>query len=244
MSRRTRPDLDDKLFRIASAPRAVHRLPGVLHVERLAEIPGAALFRPEPERFRVLELGSGWGEFLCQWLERFPDHDYVAFEIKADRIRKTLKRVQNLPRPAHLRIVPINFAWFLEELLPPKSFDWIVINFPDPWPKRRHWKHRLVQPGFPARIARLLRPGGTLHLATDYGPYARRMLGLFRRAPEFAPIFAWPHYVRARPAELPATRFEELTGATGRRAYFQQWRLQEPNLASISSGQAPGNEAE
>ncbi|MEQ9363003.1 MAG: tRNA (guanine-N7)-methyltransferase [Leptospirales bacterium] len=228
-----------RLFQIATRPRPIHSQPEVvLPVHRDRPIPEEVLFRsvsngandtetPADGRRRILELGSGWGEFLAAWLAEHPDDDYTAFEIKSDRIRRTLKYLHKLPAPhPHLRVVPVNFTWFLEGILPPRSFDWIIINFPDPWPKRRHWKHRLVRPGFPERMAPLLRPGGQIHLATDYGPYARKMIQLFRRSAHFEAVFPAPEYLRRRPADVPLTRFEQITGAgEGRVPYFSRWRL-------------------
>ena len=234
-----------RLFEIATRSRSLHAEPEVvIPASRNAAISPAQLFRldtstsprplgadgPEPEsgtgdRRRILELGSGWGEFLVAWLAVHPDDDYVAFEIKNDRIRKTLKRVRKL-EGVHLRMVPVNFGWFLEDILPPASFDWIIVNFPDPWPKRRHWKHRLVRPGFPERRASLLRRAGQIHLATDYGPYARKMIRLFRESQLFEPVFPAPGYLRTRPPDVPVTRFEQITGdLEGRIPYFSRWRL-------------------
>ncbi len=175
-------------------------------------------------RQRILELGAGWGEFLEWWLEHNVEDDYIAFELKPERIRRALRRVSGLPGPPRwLRIVPVNFNWFLEELLPAASFDWIIVNFPDPWPKRRHWKHRLVRPGFCEKMAALLRPDGVIHLATDYGPYARRMLRLFRDSPAFVSEFLDPDYRRQRPADVASTRFESLTTRL-RPAYYLRFR--------------------
>ncbi|MCR9143817.1 MAG: tRNA (guanine-N7)-methyltransferase [bacterium] len=222
-----------RLFEIATRRRPIHSNPEViLPVQPDRPIAPEALFRaddpPAPGdgvRRRILELGSGWGEFLVDWLQQHPADDYVAFEIKSDRIRRTIKRVRKLEAP-HLRVVPVNFAWFLEEILPPAAFDWIIVNFPDPWPKRRHWKHRLVQPDFPERMAPLLRPGGQIHLATDYGPYARKMIQIFRRAADFEAVFPDSDFLRRRPADVPVTRFEQITGESeGRTPYFTRWRL-------------------
>ncbi len=244
--------LPARLFHIATRHRPIHDQPEVI-VPAAADlpIPASSLFRPDagessllanardgqageglaaahPQRRRILELGSGWGEFLVAWLKQHPGDDYVAFEIKSDRIRRTLKHVRKR-EGAHLRLIPVNFAWFLETILPPASFDWIIVNFPDPWPKRRHWKHRLVQPDFPERMTGLLRPGGQIHLATDYGPYARRMIRYFRRAPNFEAIFEGPGYLRQRPEDVPPTRFEQITGeGEGRTPYFTRWRLRDP----------------
>lgn len=229
-----------RLFEIATRERPIHSQPEILLPEFHDQaIDAEKLFRttspqklppgnPDPPptaRRRILELGSGWGEFLVAWLAANPDDDYTAFEIKSDRIRKTLKRVRKLEN-VHLRMIPVNFSWFLEDILPSASFDWIIINFPDPWPKRRHWKHRLVQPGFPERMSELLRPGGQIHLATDYGPYARKMIRIFRQSDRFESVFPSPEYVRKRPLDVPLTRFEQITGdLEGRVPYFTRWRL-------------------
>ncbi|MBX7057989.1 MAG: hypothetical protein K1X75_07970 [Leptospirales bacterium] len=224
MSTIPQTELQARLFAIASRARPVHDLPGVLRPEALHAIEPAQLFRNDRPRQRVLELGAGWGEFLCDWLRRRPEDDYLAIEIKGDRIRRTLRDLARLPGPARwLRILPINLNWFLEELLPPESFDWMIVNFPDPWPKRRHWKHRLVRGDFADKASRLLRSGGRVHLATDYAPYARRMLALFRRCAAFEPEFDPPGFRRLRPEDLGPTRFESMTGLK-RPAYYLRFR--------------------
>jgi tRNA (guanine-N7-)-methyltransferase len=216
-----------RLFSITTRHRPIHDQPEVLLPrEPRSPLLPEQLFRA-PEHRHVLELGSGWGEFAAGWLATHPDDDYVAFEIKGDRIRRTLKYVRKLDG-GHIRIIPVNFTWFLEEILPPHSFDWIIVNYPDPWPKRRHWKHRLVQPGFPQRMSELLRPRGIVHLASDYGPYARRMIRYFRGSPLFESVFPPPDYVRRRPDDMPLTRFGQITGdREGRTPYFTRWRLRE-----------------
>lgn len=213
----------EKLFRIVQRPARYKTHSAVLVPRELTPFAPDEIFRSEAS-FHVLELGSGWGEFALTWLADHPDHEYLALEVKGDRVHRTLKGMDRAGLD-RLRILPVNFNWFLEELLPEHAFDLIVVNFPDPWPKRRHWKHRLVQTGFPERMARFLRPGGRIHLATDYSPYARRMLHIMRNSPLFEPVFPAPHYVRDRPEGYPPTRFEEMQREQGYRPWFQQWRL-------------------
>ncbi len=174
--------------------------------------------------FRILELGSGWGEFCAEWMKLHPDHQYLALEIKADRIKNLVKKLEQ-QGTENVRILPVNFNWFLTELFSPASFDLIIVNFPDPWPKKRHWKHRLVQPGFPEKTARLLKPEGRIYLATDYGPYARKMISVFRNSPIFKNEYDWPHYVRSRPEGFPSTKFETIHTSMGKRPYYMSWRL-------------------
>ena len=188
----------------------------------------SALFSENSGERRILELGAGWGEFCIEWMKSHPDHSYVAFEIKWDRIKQIIKQAE-IFKLVQLRIVPINLNWFLEEILPQRAFDRIIINFPDPWPKKRHWKHRLVNPNFPDRIEKILRENGTVFLATDYGPYARKILSIFRNHPNFEPVYPWPHYKRVAPEEHPQTRFEAIHLNDGRLPYYQEWRLVSEN---------------
>ena len=219
------PEIQTRLFQIATRPRPIHRETGVLVPEALSPIPGSRLFTTEDRR-RVLELGAGWGEFCASWCQQHPEDEYVAFEIKGDRIRRLLGHLRRAEIPG-VTIIPINFNWFLEAILPTRAFDLIIINFPDPWPKKKHWKHRLIDADFPERMLSLLRPGGRIYAATDHGPYARRILQSFRRHPGYRPVYDWPHYVRLRPDGFPGTRFESMHLAQGLRPYYQFWEARD-----------------
>ncbi len=172
-----------------------------------------------------MELGCGWGEFLFEWLQLYDEDDYIAFEIKESRIASCLTKTRQIKKKIYLRIIPINFNWFLEEVLPPASFDIIVVNFPDPWPKRRHRKHRLVRPGFSDKAAQLLRPKGLLYLATDYNPYARQMLTLMRQDNRFQSLYPYPNFTNRHPVEIPITRFEEMHLQAGKPLCYQLWQF-------------------
>ena len=216
--------LREKLFSIATRKRKIQNHSAVLLPTSLAPIPTQLLFRTDKPRRRVLELGCGWGEFLYGWLQRHPQDDYIAFEVKADRIRKSLSYLQRLNASVHLRILPINFNWFLEELLPSQSFDLVIINFPDPWPKKRHWKHRLIQANFTKRLSKLIRTEAKIYIATDYSPYARRILHVFRQSKTFRSIHPWPHYLRKHDETMPYTRFEMLHLTNKKSPYYFCWQ--------------------
>ena len=216
-------ELKERLFAEVRRPRPWHNRKGIVLPDRIAPIDGGLLFS-KARRLRILELGSGWGEFARSFLQEHPDTDYIAFEIKPDRILQTLSYVERIPK-AYFRIVPVNFNWFLEEILPCSAFDRIIINFPDPWPKRRHWKHRLIQPDFPSRISGLLAPEGELMIATDYGPYARKILRAFRASPLFVSLFQNPDYLRTRPPGLYPTKFERIQKSRGKRPYYMAYRM-------------------
>lgn len=214
--------LKEKLLGIVLRKKRYHSHKSILLPQSLHPMEKTAIFAREG--FNVLELGAGSGEFALEWLERNPTVNYLALEIKGERISKILRGIdkKNLEQ---LKILPINFKWILLEILPEHFFDMVVINFPDPWPKRRHWKHRLVDVDFPEKLKYLMRPGAVVHLATDYGPYARRILSIFRKNPSFEAVFPGPGYLRERPQNFPTTKFEILHLKDKKRSYYQQWRL-------------------
>ncbi|MBL8019676.1 MAG: methyltransferase [Leptospirales bacterium] len=208
------PELRARLLSIARRKIVDH--PFIVQPDAEGLIPAARLFSGTGQR--ILELGAGSGELCLDWMKKHPEDSYVAFEIKWDRIRRILRLLER-NNVQNVRIVPVNFSWFLESMLPGKSFDAIIAYFPDPWPKRRHWKHRLVQPDFPEQVIALLRRGGQVHLATDYAPYARKMLRVFRRS-DFDSQMPAPGFIRSNPFQV-RTRFEELTSE--RKPHFMAW---------------------
>ena len=102
----------------------------------------------------------------------------------------------------------------LTEMLPPASLDEVRVYFPDPWPKTRHHKRRLVQQGFLDLVATRLRPGGTLHIATDWAPYAEQVAALVTAHSGYTVFHAG-----TRPAPRPVTRFGQRGLDAGRSSY-------------------------
>ncbi|MCB1173592.1 MAG: tRNA (guanine-N7)-methyltransferase [Leptospiraceae bacterium] len=221
MSRRN-PEIEQRLWQQVTRRRPWHTEPEILVPTECTPFKESILFA-EPTNFRVLELGSGWGEYAGAYLKDHPDHNYIAFEIKVDRILNTLRLVRRSGAHA-LRMIPVNLNWYFEQILPPAAFDLVIVNFPDPWPKRRHWKHRLIQSPFPDALGSLLRPGACLQVATDYGPYARRMLSIFRQHPRFKSLVQDPDYRRERFASAYSTKFERIQRAAGKRPYYMSWQ--------------------
>jgi tRNA (guanine-N7-)-methyltransferase len=214
-------ELQRKLFSIVRKPAKYKEHPAIILPEALQPIEIERLFFSK-NTFHVLELGCGWGEFALEWINRFPEHEYIAMEVKADRIKKILKKIDK-KNIKNLKIIPINFQWFFEEIMPENSFNFVIINFPDPWPKRRHWKHRLIQKPFLEVLYRILRNHGMVYIATDYGPYARKILSLFRKSPLYLPVVPWPNYLRKRPAIFPESKFEVITSKTNQ-PYYTLWK--------------------
>ena len=152
----------------------------------------------------VLEIGSGMGETTARIAAENPDVDYVAVEVHAPGVGSLLRRVAE-EGLANLRIVQHDAVEVLRDMVAEGSLAGIHVFFPDPWPKKRHHKRRLVQPSFAALAASRLAPGGRLHVATDWQEYAEQVLavlsgvrGLRNTAQGFAP----------RPPWRPETKFE------------------------------------
>jgi len=215
--------IENKLFQIVSGKKSYQNHPSIIIPEKLSVIDPEILL-VNPAAYSVLELGAGSGEFAHSWMLLNPGHNYIAFEVKKERIQAILKGIDR-SKLYSIKIIPVNFKWFLTEILPSNIFDMIIVNFPDPWPKKRHWKHRLVDTEFPIKTAGLLKAGGIIHLATDYGPYARKILSIFRKSNLFEQVFPHPDYTRQKPDEFPSTRFEKIHILDGKRSYYQQWRL-------------------
>lgn len=130
----------------------------------------------------VVEVGSGLGDAVVEAAATDPDRDYLAVEVYQPGLAHTIARAERagaaqgrkgLP---NLRLVQANAAELLETTLPAGSVDELWVFFPDPWHKARHHKRRLVTAEFAALAARVLRPGGTLRLATDWAEYAEQMI--------------------------------------------------------------------
>jgi tRNA (guanine-N7-)-methyltransferase len=148
-----------------------------------------------------VELGSGDGSFLAQWAAAHPEHNFIGVERLLGRLRKLDRKGLKLGL-GNLRVMRIEASYLVQYLLPPGSVAALHVYFPDPWPKRKHHKNRLVNEAFVRAAARVLAPGGRVWLRTDDADYHAQMLRVFDAAKEFEPI--------ETPAELAAvvTDFE------------------------------------
>ncbi len=155
---------------------------------------------------RVLEIGFGMGDVTAAMAAADPGRDYLAAEVHTPGIGNLLaligERGLTNVRVAH------GDALELVRRLAPDSLDAVHVFFPDPWPKARHHKRRLIRPGNVALLSRVLRPGGVLHCATDWPHYAGEMAEI---------LAADPGLVRdERPAARPETKFERRGRHAGR----------------------------
>ena len=129
-----------------------------------------------------VEIGFGMGHALLDWAMRRPDMNLVGIEIYQPGIGALLAGIERR-HLSNLRVLPGNAMLVLEEKFPPASIDEIRIWFPDPWPRKRHHKRRLIQPAFAASLASRLAPGGWLRLATDWAPYAEWIAAALNELP-------------------------------------------------------------
>ncbi len=153
----------------------------------------------------LLEIGSGMGETTAQLVAAAPDVNYVAVEVYKPGLAQLLMRAEALGA-TNLRVLRGDAVDLLTEHVEPDSLSGVRIFFPDPWPKKKHHKRRLVQPEFVHLVATRLKPGGTLHLATDWEHYAEQMLEVCSAEPLLRNRYdGWA----PRPEWRPVTKFEQ-----------------------------------
>jgi tRNA (guanine-N7-)-methyltransferase len=163
----------------------------------------------------VLEIGSGTGESTVAQAVAEPDVDHLAVEVFEPGLAQLLMRIEETG-VRNLRLLRGDAVDLLRERVPADSLAGIRIYFPDPWPKRRHHKRRLVQQGFVALAASRLAPGGTLHLATDWVDYAVQMREVCAAEPLLVNSVATADGWTPRPPGRPLTKFERRALAEGR----------------------------
>jgi len=170
-------------------------------------------YRPEPLDFdrvfgrrapRILEIGCGMGETTAAIAQAKPEADFIGVEVHAPGIGALLRRIEESAL-TNLRLIQRDAVDVVAMMIPPASLAGIHVFFPDPWPKKRHHKRRLLKPAFVEVLAQCLAPGGYLHVATDWEDYAHEILAtlsacaaLENTAADFAP----------RPDYRPRTKFE------------------------------------
>jgi len=155
----------------------------------------------------TLEIGFGNGANLAAMAGAEPDGDFIGIEVHRPGVGRLLKTIAE-HRLGNVRIFCDDAVEVLNRCIDDHSLDRILLFFPDPWPKTRHHKRRIVQPAFVSLLARKLRGGGLLHMATDWQAYAEHMLEVMEASPAFGNT-AGPGRYAPRPAYRPVTRFEQ-----------------------------------
>jgi len=163
-----------------------------------------------------LDLGAGDGGFAIAYAKQHPEINLLAVERLLGRVRKIEKRAARASL-TNLRVLRLEFGYTVRYLLPPGSISIAHILFPDPWPKRRHWDRRLVQPDFVRDLAAALRPGGEFRFTTDHADYFETAQAAVTEAAvlERAPDWDW--------SRDPKTDFQQGFDAEGRATYRARW---------------------
>ena len=149
----------------------------------------------------IMEIGTGMGEATAEIARTFPDIGFFALEVHRPGIGSLLARINEF-QLTNLRLINEDARIVLEELMPDECLDAVHLYFPDPWHKKKHWKRRIVQRDFVELIYRKLKPGGHIHIATDWVPYAEWSQNKFAEDSRFI------GGVIPKPDFRPLTRFE------------------------------------
>lgn len=164
----------------------------------------------------VLEIGFGNGESLAEMAAADPGRNWLGVEVHAPGVGHLLLEIERRGL-TNLRVVRHDAVELIAQGLGPGTLDRVQLFFPDPWPKTRHHKRRILSPRFVALLGRVIRPGGVFHAATDWEPYAEQMLAELESLESPFENLAGPGCYAERPAQRPLTRFERRGERLGHR---------------------------
>ena len=168
---------------------------------------------------RVLEIGFGMGQSLAEMASASPHSDFIGIEVHKPGVGRLLHTIEQRSLE-NIRIYCEDAVDVLRDCIPESSLDAVQIFFPDPWHKKRHNKRRLIQPDFAALVVSKLKPGATLHLATDWEDYAQHMMAVLGATKGLENTQGAGRFT-TRPEHRPLTKFE----ARGERLGHGVWDL-------------------
>ena len=155
----------------------------------------------------VFEIGFGMGLSLAEMAEKHPDMDFIGVDVHKPGVGNLLKEIAQRGL-RNLKIYQEDATIVIQQCIADKMLDRIHLYFPDPWPKKRHHKRRLVQPEFVTKCRNKLKIGGIFHIATDWEPYAHQMLEVMQAAEGFQNLSGSQQFSK-RPDYRPITKFEK-----------------------------------
>jgi len=196
--------------------RLLHELLPRVSVDPNAPIPDAAAGKSV-----WLEIGFGGGEHLVWQAENNPSTCLIGCEPFEEGVVKVLSAIDDR-KLANICLHADDARGILAKM-PPQSLDRVFILFPDPWPKRKHQKRRLINRRLLADLARVMKPSSELRIGTDIPDYARTILMAFQASPEFTWTADRPSAWQVRPADWPQTRYEQKAVREGRRSCYLQF---------------------
>ena len=184
-------------------------------IKALAELGPRFVLPFEPKRLNpaevfgrtapvVLEIGFGMGDATAKIAQTLTEIDFIGCEVHEPGVGALLKQIDER-QLTNIRIFQHDAVEVLDQMIGPASLAGVHLFFPDPWHKKRHNKRRLIQPAFVATLIRHIQPGGYLHCATDWAPYAQQMLDVLSAEPDLENTA--DGYAET-PAYRPLTKFE------------------------------------
>lgn len=172
----------------------------------------------------VVEYCSGNGTWIAAKAQQQPHINFVAVEKRFERVRKIWSKIKN-HNLLNLIVVCGEACTTTTHYFPTQSIQEAYINFPDPWPKNRHAKHRLVHPAFLDQVQRVLKPEGAIHLATDDIVYSDSAIEQFDQHPGFTFGYPAPYYINDLPG-FGGSFFEDLWRSQGREIRYHRFQKQ------------------
>jgi tRNA (guanine-N7-)-methyltransferase len=175
-----------------------------------------------------IDLGCGDGSFLCALAQRMPEKNFLGIERLSGRIRSAARKAATIN---NVCLLQMESSYAARYLLPAGSVETFYLLFPDPWPKRRHYRRRIVTPDFLCSIHTALEENGTIYIATDHFDYFEKIKEIARANPDFtieAPFDLRSHNGRRDGQVLPLTKFEQQFRAQGAAIYWLELRKVSP----------------
>lgn len=173
----------------------------------------------------VMEIGFGNGGATWRMAQQEPEKNFLGIEVHRPGVGHLLMMLKR-HELNNVRVACTDAVELLQRRVADAALDGVRIYFPDPWPKKRHHKRRIVQQSFIELLARRLRPGGILHLATDWAPYAEWMVDVMSRCPAFENTAGTGNFC-PRPDWRPATKYERRGERLGHDVFDLVYRLRE-----------------
>jgi len=165
----------------------------------------------------VFEIGFGNGASLAEMAKNQPGNNYLGVEVHRPGVGQLLNLIEN-HQLTNLRVECTDAVELLKQRIPDNSLDRVQLYFPDPWHKKRHHKRRIIQPTFVALLAKKIKQGGYLHMATDWQHYAEQMLDDLSNSAYFTNCADNDDYI-PRPEYRPLTKFEQRGQKLGHRVW-------------------------
>lgn len=169
-----------------------------------------------------IEYCSGNGAWIAARAQAQPEYNWVAIERKFERVRKIWSKLKNSQLSNLLAVCGEGYR-ITHHYIPSESVHAVFINFPDPWPKRRHARHRIIQVPFMQEIHRILQVNGVVTLVTDDAEYSNTMIEVLQQIPGFESLFADPFYATDYPS-YGSSYFEDLWRQKGKVIRYHEFR--------------------